>query len=67
MDFPFDMIVDISSMPPPRGLTLSASGVLQMAPDDGSISLGLSPDSQDLPRPMAEASLTWPSAKLHLA
>ena len=66
MDLPVDIITDISSMPPPQGLSLSASGVLHRAPDDGSVLLGLLPDILDLPQPMAEASLAWSSTKLHL-
>ena len=66
LDLPLDMITDISSMPPPRGLSLSASGVLHRIPDNGSVSRGLSPDSLDLPQPKADASVAWTSTKLHL-
>ena len=55
LDFPLDMIMDISSVLPPQGLA------------HGSVSLGLSPDSFYLPQPMAEASLTWTSTKVNLA
>ena len=69
MDLPVDMITDISSMPPSSwGSSLLVSGVLHRSPDDGSVSLGLSPDSPDLHQHMAaEASLAWPSTKLHPA
>ena len=61
------MITDMSSMPTPSGFSLSASGVLHKARDDGNVLLGQLLNISDLPQPMAEASLAWSNAKLHLA
>ena len=66
MDLSLDTIMDTSEMPPPRGSSLSVSGVLHRIPDDGSVFLGLSLDSLDPLQHVAEASLAWPSAEPHL-
>ena len=51
----------------PRGLASSGSGALHQAPDGGSISLGLSPDSRYLPQPLTEAFHSWPSIYGHIS
>ena len=58
LDLHLDMISTTAAMPPPQGLAFSASGVLHRAPDEGSVSLGLLPDSLESPQLLAEAPVT---------
>ena len=47
LDLHLDIMLVIPVTPPPRDLASSASRALERAPDNGSISLGVSPDGSD--------------------